>query len=503
MPHKTRRRRRHMGGSYTVPPIKSTDLKVPYDVNIVCAHGSITPEYYYVVPDNVLLILAQECGTKLNVLDSASHAMFETPENGNKMFEDQFIKGDVKLPTKYTVYVPGDILPLHGFSFNPMFSKSRQYVAGYLNDIGFGFVGVFKPGSLYDNSILAACDQYPGYTGNYFIFNKTGSKLERITARTEYDYKTFYNGILELANHLYTDNPELYGPILLDKLKWLKKPGTKNEDFLNNMYKLILTEFKYSGASYIDNPYLSDTLPTRDVLVKTYQELLPLIPENILSQDIIKENKIDYTLNELVNKIANPEKQNIFLINSCRSLHEPVAVSWNNKDVKPSSELVKIISNLGKNEEMRASVNMNTINNFRIKKGLEPIKKSVIRFDELLSILLETQGNYNVEKDKNSNISKIIPSIDTLIRVLQNYKLEHTYSVSNLETKSRKLSEEAVNKLTAEKEAAEKAEKERQKALIEFKIKRLQAKKRESKKKENKEKIQEEINALREQITVS
>ena len=130
------------GGSYSIPLRPEDRPAADYDLNILTAHGEITPDYYYIVPDNTIIILPNACGLVLKVDESAADYLFMEPTEAKAAFERDFMTTTGKRRAPFTAYFPGDIMPLHLFTFSPLLHI-------YPGQFTMGFVGVFKPGALY------------------------------------------------------------------------------------------------------------------------------------------------------------------------------------------------------------------------------------------------------------------------------------------------------------------------------------------------------------------
>ena len=438
MPRQTRRR--HRGGSYTIP-VRPSDRPADYDFFLLTGHGEITPEFYYIVPDNVLLLLPNMCGVPLAASKTATSYLFSSPAQAIKEFEYDFFetaaagagaRAPSRLVSPFTVYLPGDILPLHQFYFSPCLGWEK-FVNGRSNQLDFGFVGLFRPGALHKHPLLPLFKSHP-YPNIYSLefgaptnvaqassYKKSIAKaIQYFIVSKEYDYKI-----------LGQEAAVLVGSDIDYRTKG---------DFYDSFRK---------G----DPKYVESYINVRSNAVKVINTLIPTIPENILYESVLKEKKKIFFLNEIVKP---SEKPSIYLINTCRSLFEdataPVfelASAYVPNMSKPSMKLVRTVSNVGKQE-----FNMKRLNEFRISKGLSVETPQVMKYDALAAYLKSSMDAYDTEAD-----TIYAPLFEGLQSV-------YSQLISYVPTVRVKASETAERRLEAAAAAASVAEEEEKKARL-------------------------------------
>lgn len=383
-----RHTRKRKGGSYRTPmnPMDEFHLRV------LNAHGTITPEYYYIVPENVYLLMPNTCGVRTTTSDVVSQSIFESPEEGAKQFRSRFVKGGMNTSkgAPFTVYEPGDIVPIHVFAFSPLLSGVHSFLRTTSAEFPFGFVGTFQPGSLeklpFLNNAIADGDA----KNNYF-------RLLWVDLIRQYDLVTrryFYvpNNSYIIQNYCMT---------LLDYLRSFGDP-----------YKEVLRP--YAGLVNGDL--------TREQCRNIIKFLLPVIPENSMSKTILDTGKYEYSLYDVVDHLSSKDGTPvIILFNACRSLKEATRLesAWNDDDpktTKPSMALVRAISESGHTNDSEGAVNMKAIRAFRAAKGLSMDTSIVLKYDQLAALLRETYASYNHESDVlfAPLMRKLLPLLDIL-----------------------------------------------------------------------------------------
>jgi len=389
-----RSRKIKRGGSYRTPmnPIEK------FDIRIVNGHGSISPEYYYIVPENVYFLMPNTCGVPTAATDVAAQSLFQTPEEGVKTFIDRFVKGGVKAATAapFTVYEPGDILPMHVFSFDPRLAIKDYFLRKETKHYKFGYVGVFEPGAL---------EKFPLVNDAIVDFEAEKNNLFRVVWA---DLKVRIDeGVYKYSPH----HPAIIQIYCIKLLNYLRSLGGKYTDYLRPFENYTVVNI------------------TREHCNSMFYYLLPLIPQNSMASRILATNRYDYSMNDIVTEIVSKradDKPLYVLFNTCRSLLEKYSTksAWNDNNVikrnKPSMALVRAISAAGHTNSDPVAVNMNTINNFRETKGLSPHIQAVIKYDDLLALLGETRGVYDFSTD--AEFASLMAKIESLITILSVHK---------------------------------------------------------------------------------
>jgi hypothetical protein len=441
MPRQTRRR--HRGGSYTIP-VRSADRPTDYDLFLLTGHGEITPEFYYIVPDNVLLLLPNMCGVPLAASKTATSYLFSTPEQAIKDFEIDFFgaaapaasgagaRAPSRLISPFTVYLPGDILPLHQFYFSPCLGWEK-FVSGRSNRLDFGFVGLFRPGALHKHPLLPLFKSHP-YPNIYSLEFGIPTNIYQASSYKKAIAKTIQYFIVS-KEYEYSMLGQTAAVIVGSDVDYRTK-----RDFYES--------FRKGDPKYVE-PYIN----VRSNAVKVINTLIPTIPENLLNESVLKEKKKIFFLNEIVKP---SEKPSIYLINTCRSLFEDatspsfeLASAYVPNMSKPSMKLVRTVSNVGKQE-----FNMKRLNEFRATKGLPVDIPQVIKYDALAAYLKSTIDAYNAEAD--TIYAPLFEAIQTV----------HSQLTSYMPTVRVKASETAEYRLEAAAAAASAAEEEETKARL-------------------------------------
>jgi len=425
-----------------------------FDIRIVNGHGSISPEYYYIVPENVYLLMPNTCGVPTAAVDVVAQSLFQTPEEGVKTFIDRFVKGGVKAATAtpFTVYEPGDILPMHVFSFDPRLATKDYFLRKEINNYKFGYVGVFEPGGL---------EKLPLVNDAIVDYGKEKNNLFRVVW---VDLKVRIDeGVYKYS----PSNPAIIQIFCIKLLKYLRSLGGAYPDYLRSLENYTVVNI------------------TREHCNSMFYYLLPLIPQNHMASRILATNRYDYSMNEIITELVSKradDKPLFVLFNTCRSLLEKDSTksAWNENNVikrnKPSMALVRAISAAGHTNSDPVAVNMNTINNFRKSKGLSVHRPAVIKYDELLALLAETKGSYNSSTD--AEFAPLMAKIESLITTLSAHSPSAVvvgatkymnYQIAELRDESLRRSA-AVAEATAAEEAAtaeaDKARKERELVML-------------------------------------
>lgn len=379
MVRKTRKikRSRKKGGSYRTPmdPIEN------FNIRIVNAHGSISPEYYYIVPENVYLMLPNMCGVSTSAEDVAAQSLFQTPEEGIKTFLNRFVKGGSKAVdgAPFTVYEPGDIMPMHVLSFDPRFAITEYFLRREVPDYKFGFVGVFRPGSLERLPFL-----------NDALIDEKGAK----------------NNVFRVV---WRDLNSRKG----------ENANFPTESWVIQRYCMTLLNYlRRMGDIYTEHlrPYADIDVGTmtREQCNNIFRYLLPMIPESYMASRILASNIYTYSMYDIITEIVSKRADDnplFVLFNTCRSLQE--------RGSKPSMAIVRAISNAGHTNSDPAAVNINTINNFRKAKGLSAHKHTVIKYDQLRALLRETKESH--DPLTLTEFNPVISKIEPLLAVLSDY----------------------------------------------------------------------------------
>jgi len=389
--HTRKIKNKRNGGSYRTPMNPITD----FHLRILTAHGTISPEYYYIVPDNVYLLLPNECGVRTTTAEVVSQSLFQPAEEGVRTFFDRFVKGGSKTAegAPFTVYEPGDILPMHVFTFDSRLRGVHSFVRKATSDFTFGFVGAFQPGSLeklpfVDHAVVDG----DGIKNNHFLL--VWKDMER-----GYDFDT----------RTYNFYP---------KFHWV----------LQNYCMEVLNYLRTKGETYLEilKPYIGATSGslTREQCADIFRYIIPVIPENTMASKILATGEYRYSMHDVIAHFSSQivhSKPLIILMNTCRSLQETetLEVDWNDNVVKkgkPSLALVRTVSNYGHTNDSDVAVNMKAINAFRATKGLSSVNDTVLKYDQMLAILAETYASYNSATDSVSGplMKKMEPLLDVL-----------------------------------------------------------------------------------------
>jgi hypothetical protein len=363
--------RKRKGGSYRAP----MDGLSKFHLRICTAHGAVTPEYFYVVPDNVFLLLPNSCGVKTTTDEVISDPIFLPGKEGYEYFMHRFFKegGRTESGARFTVYVPGDILPVHVFYFLSLLSLKEK--------IRFGYTGIFLPGSL---------------------------------------------------NRL----PFLHHPVALPRsnfyaLRWVNPNASlpHDNDIAQNFSMVLLTYLREKGHSYRE--YLKkyaefhQTTMSYSDCYRLLNEVIPIIPENLLAPTILQTGQHAYSLYDIVDHCKMSKKTDsplIILMNACRTLQEREVVDFETDETpsKPSMPLIRTLSAAGHTDDKATSLNMKNIQAFRDTKGLPAMPFSVMKHDALFAFLSQTFTAYNPETD--SAYKPLLDLIEPFMIILGEYR---------------------------------------------------------------------------------
>ena len=341
--------------------------------------------------------MPNSCGVPTAAVDVAAQSLFQTPEEGVKTFIDRFVKGGVKAATAapFTVYEPGDILPMHVFSFDPRLAIKDLFLRKETNNYKFGYVGVFEPGAL---------EKFPLVNDAIVDYEEAKNNLFRVVW---IDLKVR----IDEGVYKYSPNhPAIIQIYCIKLLKYLRSLGGAYPDFLRALENYTVVNI------------------TREHCNAMFQQLLPLIPQNSMASRILATARYNYSMNDIITELVSKradDKPLFVLFNTCRSLMEKDATksAWNENNVikrnKPSMALVRAISAAGHTNSEPVAVNMNTINNFRKMKGLSVQRHAYIKHDELRALLGETRGSYDASTD--AEFAPLMAKIESLITILSAY----------------------------------------------------------------------------------
>lgn len=371
--------RKREGGSYRAP----IERLERFRLRICNAHGTITPEYYYIVPDNVFILLPNSCGLPTSTNDVVSESIFFPAEEGAALFMDRFLKGGTRTETgaQFTVYVPGDILPIHVFDFNSM-------LAWKTDELQFGYVGIFLPGALVNLPFLHHPVAPTGVERNLF-------KLRWYPTPAGEIYPYIPEGRLDIAQNF-----------CMTIINYLRTAGPH--------YKEMLKKYKDIHARTI----------TRSDCLQILDKLIPMIPQNTIAPAIVETRQHAYSMYDVVNhcEMKKTDAPLIILMNACRSLQEQEAVDFDTDMTpsKPSMMLIRALSNAVHTDEKATSLNIKQIQAFRDVKGLPSIPFPVMKYDALFTFLSETFIAYNPETD--SAYKPLMDLLESFMIMLRDYK---------------------------------------------------------------------------------
>lgn len=369
--------RKRKGGSYR-PPM---DGLSKFHLRICTAHGAITPEYFYVVPDNVFLLLPNSCGVSTSTNDVISDPLFLPGKEGYEYFMHRFFKegGRTESGARFTVYVPGDILPVHVFHFLSLLSLKEK--------IRFGYTGIFVPGSLSRLPFLHHPVALP--SSNFYA-------LRWVNPTTTESY------------HVVPHDHDIAQNFSMVLLKYLREKGHNYREYLKKYAEFHQTTMSYSDCYRLLN------------------EVIPIIPENLLAATIVQTGQHTYSLYDIVDHCVMSKKKTdsplIILMNACRTLQEREVVDFETDETpsKPSMALIRTLSAAGHTDDKATSLNMKNIQAFRDTKGLPAIPFPVMKHDALFAFLSQTFTAYNPETD--SAYKPLLDLIEPFMNMLGEYR---------------------------------------------------------------------------------
>jgi hypothetical protein len=429
--HATRQSQR---GSAYKGILRPDDTISDYSIRYINAHGEISPEIFYVVPNNVFILLPNVCGVPTSVTHTVSAPIYINKDEARDIFRKKFITGELStIGTQFTVFVPGDIIFMQTFIFSPIVGRREPKF------IKFGFVGVFDESALLVNPLYneIKMSRLPEYDNIFYLNLSAAQKFLfsvlnffRIHFINDFKGKKPSGSLWKLYRYitgiLYKDKEHVSLPTISTEnlLKYNSRIVFSNPEIstLTNYYKEKSREL----------PTLINAIPMNDIRT-TISYLLPLIPENLIAPllaDKYLEN-IDtkgakmqnISLKTVIDKTRDIEKPTYFVINSCRSLIERRIESFNNETpalineksryeiinmAKPSSRLVSKIDELAlnKGDDFRTGLNIKNINEIRKSAGLREIRQDVFHYSELLAILRETIGTDRLITNNSYSILK-------------------------------------------------------------------------------------------------
>ena len=433
---KLSRRRTQKGAAYQIPIREPPDH---FSVRYINAHGEISPEIFYVVPDKTYLLMPNVCGVSTHISQTFSDPLYLPFDEADTVFRQKFIANsrnasaaaaasteDVRFASKYTVFVPGDIIPMQVFIFDP--------VIGYTTEIfRFGLVGVFSPAVFEKNPLVSLITKYKIADNVYKIpLNAVNMVMFEIMEniriylnKCDKDAKgkavsSFFSLYKVILEKLCGQNIPIKN-IMLDDPRFLYSFGVYKYDNLYNEYYKSRIGRKYNIEKIGKIPFKISS-----VIVRL---LLPLISENMFNEELgavllqqFKEStdKKRISINTIIEKTRDPSVDTIFVINACRSLKEQkdkplLDFRKNDSEVgaagatvattfatvpdkyttidltKPSAKMIgkldrMTIENISNPD---AVINMTRINSLRRKKGLRPVIQNVLEYSELYDILKE------------------------------------------------------------------------------------------------------------------
>lgn len=450
--------RKTKGGAYHTP---IRILPENFSVRFINAHGDISPEIFYVIPDKTYIIMPNVCGVSTSLSQTFTDPLYLAPNEAFDSFKNRFtLPKESNGRQLYTVYVPGDIIPMQTCLFDPTLPFTKEHLL-------VGFVGVFGPGQFFNNSFIQKKVKYknagadnvlaiPWKEVNMFMFEL----LEHIR---------IYLGGLEKdrkgkpISAIY----RIYKAVL-DGIQGVTVPVRKSlEDDTRLVFSL--------GPLYHDMEIHEGRFDYKKIGAINYKKsmeairyLLPLIPENTFGENIAqllldnKDKKLTrMSINRIVEKTRDPSLDTFFVLNACRSLLESknvgsefnfgptevgatatatanTTISSNNKykkiDMsKYSAALIEKMDTLTLENSSKpmANINMKKINELRAKKGLKPLIQNILTHGELYEIF---RGVIEIPESGEEYVP-MIDSIKTVLSELEGYapreKVKATVNVAS------------------------------------------------------------------------
>lgn len=431
--------------AYSIP---IRNLSEHYSIRFINAHGDISPEIFYVVPDKTHIIMPNVCGVPTSTSQTFTNPLYQSIDEAIKSFENKFVKQSIEKDTTYTVYTPGSIIPMQTFLFDPTLPFNK-------NNLLVGFVGVFGPSSFFENSFIKNVVQFkladadnvlsvPWKKVNLFLFEI----LEHIRIYLNSFDKDSKGRPITPIYRIYK--------IILDTLSESKIP------IRQSLEEDTRTIFSYGPMSYertgideyilglirekIDIPKINGIKYTKSLEAIRY--LLPLIPENILGE-LVSQSMLEnihkkltrISINKIVEKTHEPSIDTYYVVNACRSLMEskentPSEFNFLANETKESvstvenkytkidtskysAALISKMDTLTKENERNpnASINMNKINELRLSKGLKKYVQSVMNYRELYELFSDIVKI----NEPDEKFIPMINSVHEILKILEEY----------------------------------------------------------------------------------
>lgn len=393
------RKNKTSGGAYKIP-LRDTNLVEPYTTRYINAHGEISPEIFYVIPEKTYILMPNVCGVSTSTRQTFSEPLYLNREETDTSFRMRFTTG-----SGYTVFQPGDIIPLQTLRFDPTLKSTIP------DKLFFGFVGVFSEGILKESPILKNLIKHK-ISDNVF----------------EYHWKDLGSFIFDLLEHIrnflniqekdtkgkpitpiYTVYKLILDTICGFPVTIYDALNTSTLKIFNdNIYRI---DYMKSKVTYIGENY-TKKIPYA-ILLSSLRHLLPLIPENSINKsignlilDAYREKRFVSRkgIHEVIEETRDPTKNTFFILNACRSLLEERTTTWNidstlsntmNKSINLTKYSAKLISKIDTYTQQNitnpyATINMNLINELRGKRGFKKIIQPILTYHELEEIFRQT-----------------------------------------------------------------------------------------------------------------
>jgi hypothetical protein len=486
------------GGAYSIP---IRDIKEHYAIRLVNAHGEISPEIFYVVPDKSYLIMPNICGVPTGIFQTFTDPAYLPIDKAFESFRQKFgVIGEVP----YTIFTPGDIIPMQTFLFDPTLPTSEK-------DIKVGFVGVFGPSVFFNNPFIQDARKFQ-YLGADNVFS---IPLKNVNM--------FMFELLEYIRlHLNTLDKDSKGkplsPIyriyktILDSLAGVKISVRQS---LEEDTRMTFSQGPVSYGTGLDEYILSMSRGrfSKEKIEKikynksleAIRYLLPLIPENMIGSTVgqmllenINKKLTRISINQIIEKTRDPSVDTYFVINACRSLRESkdvpefdfmadsvevvaaaaaaAATDKNDKyktinTSKYSATLISKMNSLVKEREENplGIINMKRINELRVKKGLKKYIQTILNYSELYKLFREM---INIE-DPGAEFVPMIESIKDVFTELESYAPKETVKATTNIRSEVNLERARVIEKVKEEMGKEKELLERRRKILVGKIREL------------------------------
>lgn len=451
------------GGSYTVP---IRDLPDHYSIRFINAHGEISPEIFYIVPDKTYLIMPNVCGVPTHISQTFTDPLYIPYDEALKSFRNKFVELTKLGDTSYTVFLPGDIIPMQTFQFDPSLPYSKEEAL-------FGFVGVFAP-SVFSNNL---------FIQNMIKFKMVGAdnvfsipwKNINILLFEILEYIRLYLNTLD-KDRKGRPNSEIFRiyKTILDKISGVKttiKQSLEEDTRLTFTYGII---FENAYTRSLSQRINYDKIKGINLIasLQAIRYLLPLIPENmineLISEIVVKDTEYKLkkiSINQIVEKTRDPSVDNFFIINSCRSLRESTeppqfnftadekigtvttaaaaasaSASTSTASGAPNNKYKKIdfgkysaklISKLNSltlqnNTNPLATINMKKINELLMKKGFKKNIQTVVNYSELYKLFKDVMSI----DEPGEEFLPMIESIKQVLFELEEYAPKETLAAT-------------------------------------------------------------------------